>query len=115
MTSNSNILSPGPSDSLAPMTTSAPPKDHSLESPNGTLLPMQHTKAESYVTEKPFIRNRQIRKQKKLNPTLIHFDSLFGNNNWSKFLVLRTEENITPPKLEYNLLKRCPTKELAFR
>ena len=115
MISNTNVLSPGSSDSLAPMTTSAPPKDHSLGSSNGKFLPKQQTKAESCVTEKPFVRNRQIMKQKKLNPTLIHFDSLFGNNNWSKFLVLRTEENITPPKLEYHLLKRCPTKEMAFR
>ena len=115
MASNSNLLSPGSSDSLAPMTTSASHKDHSLGLPKGNFLPMKHSKKESIVTDKPFIRDRQYMKQKKLNPTLIHFNSLFSNNDWSKFLVLRTEENISPPKLEYHLLKRCPTKEMAFR
>ena len=67
------------------------------------------------VTAKPFTRPKQFKRQKRLNPTLIHFDSLFSGNEWSKYLVLKTERNITPPKIEYHILKRCPTKEISFR
>ena len=67
------------------------------------------------VTAKPFTRPKQFKRQKRLNPTLIHFDSLFSGNEWSKYLVLKTERSITPPKIEYHILKRCPTKEISFR
>ena len=73
------------------------------------------TSSSSIATVEPFIRQRRFRKQMKQNPTLIHFNSLFGNNDWSKYLILKTERNITPLKLEYHLLKKCPTKDISFR
>ena len=72
-------------------------------------------KSSLMVTAKPFTRQRSFKKQRRQNPTLIHFDSLFSGNHWSKYLVLKTERSITPLKLEYNILKRCPTREISFR
>ena len=51
----------------------------------------------------------------KPDPTLIHFDSLFGSSTWSRYLVLKTSEAISAAKLEFLLLSRCPSKDMNFR
>ena len=108
MDSLNNVpLSPGPPDSLAPNLTSDLVKDSSSR-----LLPI---KPSDIVTLDPFESQERPKKQRRPHPTLIHFDSLFGNDSWSRFLVLKTDSKITPPRLEYHLLKRCPTREIAFR
>ena len=68
------------------------------------------------VTLEPFQKNVNRRKTKyRPDPTLIHFDSLFGLDNWSRFLVLKTSKKISSTKLENILLSHCPTKEMSFR
>ena len=60
--------------------------------------------------------NSKYRRRKyKVDPTLIHFDTLFGSDSWSRFLVFKTETEITAAKLENLLLSKCPTRELSFR
>ena len=58
---------------------------------------------------------KEKRRKYKLDPTLVHFDHIFGNNNWSRFLVLKTEGKISPSVLENKLLGLCPTREMSFR
>ena len=55
------------------------------------------------------------RKNFRSSPLLAHFDSLFGVQNWSRFLVLKTNQRISSMKLENILLSKCPTKEMSFR
>ena len=71
--------------------------------------------ASSIATLEPFQRNSKRRTKYRPNPTLIHFDSLFGLDNWSRYLVLKTSEKISSSKLENLLLSLCPTKEMSFR
>ena len=44
-----------------------------------------------------------------------HFDSIFGGDNWARFLTLKSNDKITSGNLENRLLRECPTKELGFR
>ena len=71
----------------------------------------------SIITEKPYETplNSGRRRRYKPDPTLVHFDHIFGSNNWSQFLVLKTEERITSSVLENKLLSICPTREMSFR
>ena len=62
----------------------------------------------------PSYKNRK-RGNTKLNPTFVHFDHLFGTDNWSRFLVLKTERRISSSVLENKLLSLCPTREMCFR
>ena len=88
------------------------PLEHSLESPN-QVEPEENIS--NIVTLKPFKGLGRPKIKRKPHPTLIHFESLFGSDSWSRFLVMKTDRKITPPRLEYHLLKRCPTKEISFR
>ncbi|XP_064120184.1 trichoplein keratin filament-binding protein-like [Macrobrachium nipponense] len=56
-------------------------------------------------------RNRNYR----LNPTLVHFDNLFGPDNWLRFLALEVENKISTAILENKLLNICPTQEMECR
>ena len=68
------------------------------------------------VTTKPYQKNKQQKKRNySLHPTLIHFDSLFGINNWSRFLVLKTDSKLTYQKLENFLLSRYSTEDMSIR
>ena len=58
---------------------------------------------------------RYRRRKYKVDPTLIHFDTLFGNESWSRYLVFKTETELKAAKLENTLLTTCPTKEMSFR
>ena len=49
------------------------------------------------------------------NPMLQHFESLFGIDNWSRYLVLKTSNKITSAKLENILLSHYSSKEMSFR
>ena len=61
-------------------------------------------------------QNSKNRKRKyRVNPTLIHFDSLFGSDSWSRFLIFKTETELTAAKFENLLLSKCPTREMSFR
>ena len=73
--------------------------------------PKSKTDKTTIITKEPYRRPKKT----KINPMLNHFNSLFSKNCWSKFLILKSEKVITPPRLEYNLLRRCPTKEVSFR
>ena len=68
------------------------------------------------VTLQPYEANKPKKKRiYKPDPTLIHFDSLFGSESWSRYLTLETDRIIPTQKLENYLLTRCPTKEMSFR
>ena len=55
------------------------------------------------------------RRKYRVDPTLVHFDTLFGNESWSRYLVFKTESELTAAKLENILLTKCPTQEMSFR
>ena len=74
-------------------------------------------------TLKPYIikdnpnLNSQRRRRTRYRPdsTLLHFDHIFGSNNWSRFLILKTESPITAAKLENILLTNCPSRDMSLR
>ena len=71
------------------------------------------------VTMEPYVENesmnskhepqRRRRTKYRADPTLIHFDYLFGYDYWSRFLILKTASPITATKLENILLTECPS------
>ena len=68
------------------------------------------------ITMEPFQKTFSRRKIKyRPDLTLIHFDSLFGIDNWSRYLILKTNKKITTAMLENILLSHFPTKEMSFR
>ena len=68
------------------------------------------------LTFEPYeYRIHRRKKNFKPNLTLQHFESLFGINNWSRYLVLKTSGKITSAKLENILLTHCSTKDMSFR
>ena len=52
---------------------------------------------------------------KRYNPISVHFDHLFGPASWSRFLIIRTQHNITAAKLENLLLQACPSRDMTVR
>ena len=88
-------------------------------------IPNVNNKAPSWalktddITSRPdtgFItREKRRKKQYKPDPTLIHFDSLFGRGTWSRYLVIKTSKAISAAKLEFLLLSKCPSKDMNFR
>ena len=74
---------------------------------------------EPYSIKDNAANNAETQRRKKhkfrLDPTLIHFDHLFGTDNWSRFLLIETESPITATKLENYLLTECPSKDMALR
>ena len=84
-----------------------------LDSANG-IIPQERSEI---VTLLPFESNHKNKKRRKFkaDPTLIHFDSIFGANNWSRFIVLKTERRISPLVLENKLLSLYSTREMCFR
>ena len=103
---DNSVTSPEPSDLTASLTTSSSPKkDVLLESSTNvmTLKPYD-----------PMLKKR--RKQVfKPHPTLDHFDTIFGIDNWARFLTLKSNNKLASSMLENRLLHECPTKELGFR
>ena len=69
----------------------------------------------SLATLEPFVYERRKRRTYKPHPTLSHFDSLFGAENWSRFLVLKSEDKIPSGILENRLLNACPSADMSFR
>ena len=69
------------------------------------------------VTMEPFRKDknrfRKVRYQP--DPTLIHFDHIFGTDNWSRFLVLKTKSPISAAKLENILLSTHASRDMSFR
>ena len=64
---------------------------------------------------RPYSR-RNSRRKYFLDPTLVHFDSIFGNENWARYLVLKTESRqLKGWELENLLLSKYPSKDLTFR
>ena len=84
-------------------------------------LAMDNSKPSEVATLEPFLPEPKFQRFNKRkpkyrpDPTLIHFDSLFGLDNWSRYLVLKTSEKISSAKLENILLSHCPTREMSFR
>ena len=65
---------------------------------------------------KPNLGSQSKRKAKfRPDPTLIHFDHLFGQDSWSRFLILKTSSPINVTKLENILLTKCPSKDMTLR
>ena len=60
-------------------------------------------------------QSRPKRSRYRLDPTLVHFDHLFGAENWSRFLVLKTGSPITAAKLEHILLTTHASRDMSFR
>ena len=116
------IQSPGYDDSLAQVTINGEDLDMNRKTPNSESAEKVQKKpqgeASSVATLDPFIPNNNRRKEKRNyvpHPTLKHFDSIFGIENWSRYLTLRTEKKIRSGILENKLLNICPTAELSFR
>lgn len=76
-----------------------------------------HGNFESTIkTFKPYERNNKQRRTKySLNPTLVHFDSLFGGDNWARFLIIKAESKITYQRLENYLLTKYPSEDMSVR
>ena len=98
---------------------SPPTKPTSVDDPNGMALDPENgtipQERSEIVTLTPFEQRNKKRRNFKVDPTLIHFNHIFGANNWSRFLVLKTERRISPLVLENKLLSLCPTREMCFR
>ena len=98
---------------------SPPTKPTSVDDPNGMALDPENgtipQERSEIVTLAPFEQRNKKRRNFKVDPTLIHFNHIFGANNWSRFLVLKTERRISPLVLENKLLSLCPTREMCFR
>ena len=77
-------------------------------------LVLENCPLKTPITLEPYKVSKK-KKNYRQDPTLIHFDSLFGNNNWSRFLTLETDKKVTSQKLENYLLTRHPSKEMTFR
>ena len=108
MASILNTPSPGPSDSVALDDTG-----NGIDSANGPTNPKDKS---SITTMKPYKPSfRKERRRYKLDSTLVHFEHIFGIDNWSRFPVLKTEGRIAPSFLENKLLSLCPTREMSFR
>ena len=69
------------------------------------------------TTMEPFRKEvKQSRRPRyRLDPTLVHFDHLFGAESWSRFLVLKTSMPVTAAKLEHVLLSTCASRDMSFR
>ena len=63
-------------------------------------------------TLEPYERSNKVKKPKKLNPMLIHFDSIF-RNNWSRYLILKTQRKVSRLQMENFLLTRQSTKDMS--
>ena len=93
-----------------------PSVDDSGVNENMALDTLFHEKGSNIKTLEPFERTFIKRKTKyRPNPTLIHFDSLFGLDSWSRYLILKTSKKILSTKLENILLSVCPTREMSFK
>ena len=108
---DTELSTPGPSDGNAPALVTA-----IGTSSDNPLLENSLPKSE-VLTLEPFAPSQsRIKKTKyRHDPTLTHFDSLFGSGSWSRFLILESESKITALKLENFLLTRHSTTEMSFR
>ena len=81
----------------------------------GVLRTLAMDNAEPSVpTLSPF--NPRTRRRKYIpDPTLIHFDHIFGSDHWSRYLTLKTDTKLSMLTLENILLHECPSQEMAFR
>ena len=80
-----------------------------------TLKPYAEGTNDHDFTSVNSTRTKHRRRKYKVDPTLIHFDTLFGNESWSRYLVFKTETEVKAAKLENILLTTCATKEMSFR
>ena len=94
---------------LEPFSTSSKVNVENQSKSKSSNDPKQENESEGIVYQ----RNR--RRKYKLNPTLVHFDSLFGTDNWPRYLIFKTESDISAAKLENILLTTYPSREMAFR
>ena len=107
-------------------------KDSVKDNPNSNQDPIKKLPDTDIVTLEPYSvsqnakakvkdkrseeQNSKYRKRKfRVDPTLIHFDTLFGSDSWSRFLTFKTETELTAAKFENLLLSKCPTREMSFR
>ena len=116
------LPSPGPIDSAALVSTLGENSELNLKTPNNKKTEKEQKKtqdeASSDITLKPFIPNYNRRRKRQdytPHPALTQFDTLFGIENWSRYLTLKSETKIASGMLENKLLNVCPTAELGFR
>ena len=122
---------PGPTQDMAsgfspniddpkPITTQCADKDIDSEHKSNvvTLEPFLASHEQSTAknenstkVNRPFNRRQKYRPE----PTLIHFDHLFGSGNWSRFLTLKTDTPVTSTKLENFLLTKCASRDMSLR
>lgn len=108
------LLSP---PDLAKETIKSNENDEKGKSSIVTLEPFSETENGKTIDKEENSRNnRKNQRQKwKLDPTLIHFNSLFGCSNWPRFLIFKTETDISAAKFENLLLSKCPSRDMTFR
>ena len=87
--------------------------------PNTDLItpPKNDCGSSGVATLEPFIPVHRKRKRQvfKPHPALHHFDSLFGSDNWARFLTLKTDSHVSSSVLENELLHVCPSTEMGFK
>ena len=98
---------------LFPRLMETPPCLNDNERSKSEELVMDTSKSKM-ITMEPYVPKRK-RQTYRPDPTLQHFDSLFGLDNWSRFLTLKTDKRISAAKLENVFLSKCATKEMSFR
>ena len=106
---NSNIDVPGTEQAVSLPNESLQNDSLSSTSKIPTLKP--------YIVDNKVNTNSQRRRRTRYrpDPTLLHFDHIFGSNNWSRFLLLKTESVIDAAKLENILLTKCPSRDMSLR
>ena len=95
-----------------------------IPDPKGTIPPPldAEKEGENNSSQKGSQNPNTHQKKKKGNrrkyipdPTLIHFNQLFGSNTWSRFLTIKTQPTMTGAKLENILLSTYATRDMTFR
>ena len=96
------------------LTTGTRPKESQVKGTTFKIPTLQ-----PYTTRdkaQPFVNPQRPRKTRfRPDPTLIHFDHLFGSESWARFLLIETSIAISATKLENILLTKCPSRDMSLR
>ena len=88
-----------------------PPTDILLTTSDSLIKDIPPENPTQIATLRPFGHMpRKKRQVFKPHPTLNHFDSIFGGDNWARFLTLKSNSKISSGNLENRLLHEYPTR-----
>ena len=92
-----------------------PPQTANVDDQGSKKDSASDTSTSNIATMKPYHPQRPRKTKFRPDATLIHFETLFGNESWPRYLIFKSETELTAAKLENILLTKCPTKEMSFR